>query len=369
MEASAQAGTRSENAARNGRFAIDPRWSRFPAQEPALALVSAPRRPSNASRRSTSGGFTLVELLVVIAIIGILVGLLLPAINAARESGRRSICANNLKQLGLGCLHHEDTVGYLPTGGWSWEWAGDPDRGYGRDQPGGWAYNILPFIECKWIYDLGAGKSLVDKKKYLAQAGSTPVSTFYCPTRRPTKLYPNPYNECNSDPISEAARTDYAANAGTNENVWWDAPTSGDPSTVGGSSEPYPDMREADGVIFTTSVVRYVDITDGMSTTYLLGEKYLNPDHWLDGQEGTDNNPLYGGFDWDWERWASDGPIQDQPGLSDYVSFGSAHPGVLNMVMCDGSGHAVSYNIDPQTHFFLCSRNDGQLVNQSALGW
>src|SRR5271169_413756 len=103
--------------------------------------------------------FTLVELLVVIAIIGILIGLLLPAINAAREAGRRMQCANNLKQLGLGCLHHESTTGWLPTGGWNWYWAGDPDRGFGRAQPGGWTYTVLPFIEFKSLYDLGAGQT------------------------------------------------------------------------------------------------------------------------------------------------------------------------------------------------------------------
>ena len=159
--------------------------------------------------------FTLVELLVVIAIIGILIGLLLPAIQAAREAGRRMQCGNNLKQLGLGCLHHESTYGWYPTGGWAWYWAGDPDRGAGRDQPGGWTYTVLPFIECKGLHDMGTGQSQAQKMVAFAIRGGSPLPTFYCASRRPAKNYPNPtYNCCNSNPITEAARTDYAANAG-----------------------------------------------------------------------------------------------------------------------------------------------------------
>ena len=91
-------------------------------------------------------GFTLVELLVVITIIGILIALLLPAVQAAREAARRAKCSNNLKQLSLGCLTHEQANGFLPSGGWGYCWVGDANCGFDKNQPGGWVYTYCPTL-------------------------------------------------------------------------------------------------------------------------------------------------------------------------------------------------------------------------------
>ena len=143
---------------------------------------------------SHKSGFTLVELLVVITIIGILISLLLPAVQAAREAARRIQCSNNLKQMALGCLQHESAHGWLPTNGKACYWFGDADSGFGKEQPGGWTYNILPYIELGAIHDLTAGKSDTEKKALWTIAIQTPVILDCCPSRRPPTVGPlNPY--------------------------------------------------------------------------------------------------------------------------------------------------------------------------------
>ena len=327
-------------------------------------------------RRAAPSGFTLVELLVVIAIIGILVALLLPAIQSAREAARRSQCLNNLKQLGLGCLQHHDTFGTLPSSGWSWHWTGDPDMGFGREQPGSWLYHILPFIEERDLHALGADGNpdqvTPAQRAGASQRDSTPVTTLYCPTRRAPRAYPktaHPYAIHNSTPPSPLVMSlsDYAGNVGpttgnsnpANPQLGLNAP--GSP----GVNIPFPPnflwhplLPQQQGVMYGGSIVRFKQITDGTSKTYLCGEKYHNPAAYEDGTDYTDTEGCWTGNNDDSLRTGHLAPIQDQMGLraQDRVAFGSAHPGTFHMAWCDGSVSSIDFNIDLQLHRENCSR-------------
>jgi prepilin-type N-terminal cleavage/methylation domain-containing protein/prepilin-type processing-associated H-X9-DG protein len=311
-----------------------------------------------------SPAFTLVELLVVIAIIGILIALLLPAIQAAREAARRSQCCNNLRQLGIGCINHVAAQRHFPTGGWGWLWVGDPDRGYGKRQPGSWTYNILPYIEMAQLHDMGKAQTAAVKMKTANQLTHTPLSIMNCPTRRPAICYPNygttfvAYN-ADSNPAADnvLARCDYAASSGIRNWAYQTGPT----TAAGESTYGWLSEKTFFGVIYQRSTTKGTEIVDGTSHTILLGEKSLNPDHYRDGVDWADNENLYSGWNDDNHRssaYEGEGYRRDTPGLAWYESFGSAHTLCANFVFCDGSVHSVNYTVNPTLFGYLGDRAD-----------
>ncbi len=345
--------------------------SRVAANRVSRAALAERVLSTHHSPLSTRAAFTLVELLVVITIIGILIALLLPAVQSARESARRSQCANNLKQLSLAMLDHETQFKRFPSGGWGWYWVGDPDRGSNPEsQPGSWAYTILPFMDQMNLFVMGAGQTPSQKLAINAQRIITPLSLHQCVSRRPCQAFAAPpsFNTpYNSNPLTTCARTDYCANAGDQFQPWdLEGPpdlATGDNWTATNGWHPPNTQYEVNtistGICFLRSRITMAHITDGASNTYLIGEKYLNPDSYYNGSDGADNETLYAGYDNDNHRSTYETPIQDQQGFPDPYRFGSVHAGSFNMAFCDGSVHAISYGIDGLTHLHLGNRADG----------
>jgi len=309
------------------------------------------------------GGFTLVELLVVIAIIGVLVALLLPAVQAAREAARRMQCQNHLKQIGLGFQNHHDVQSHLPTGGWGWSYVGDPDDGYAEKQPGCWTYNILPFIEQKNLRELGGGDPGPLKLNDLVRLVETPIKVYNCPSRRPATLYPVPIQPANAAKVTRGAKTDYSVNAGDQL---------ADQNDAGSPTAAVPSLWTYSGICYPRSKIRLAEITDGTSNTVMVGEKHLAVQSYRTGTDGADNENLYVGFDNDLFRSMNSNktgavgnirfPPRADSRTTDLRTFGSAHPAGFNAVLCDGSVRNITYTIDVNIYMRLGNRGDGQAL-------
>ncbi len=350
--------------------------------------------PSEAQRR----GFTLVELLVVIAIIGILIALLLPAIQAAREAARRSECTNHLKNLTLGMLNHESTSGAWPASGWSGRWTGDPGRGTGLDQPGSWLYVTLPYIENQALHDMGAGATGQPRKELLQERDATPLAVANCPSRRNGGPYPYPHgqNAITGDGqggvfeylFTQAARGDYAANVGDETDFDGRCIDISPSSYVLGAYPPGfpPTLDEFSGVSFCGRAVQSRTITDGLSHTIALGERWVPAEYYAtDGWQG-DDWALFVGFQDDTvrstyyigvsaagvPRKATHLPRSTNETLEQVIAdigaqasreiFGSSHPGVCLFSMCDGSVAGVGLDVDAEAFRRMGARNDDDVT-------
>jgi prepilin-type N-terminal cleavage/methylation domain-containing protein/prepilin-type processing-associated H-X9-DG protein len=281
--------------------------------------------------KSSRNAFTLVELLVVIAIIGILVALLLPAVQAAREAARRSQCLNNMRQLSIAMHNHHDTYKRLPPGG-----LGVANTGEGAVPRLAWSAFVLPFMEQQNLQDLVDLKhswSWVDSKTNNLVVNEMQVPVFHCPSGITTK-----------QPNTNHFTLHYYGNMG---------PKGQNPQT-GVNYETIPSNQgdmSLQGVLGANTKTRFADIIDGTSNTILLGELSWNdaPCYrpWLRGYE---NNAVVG----------SKNVFNAINGVADKfndVAFGSEHPGGANFAMCDASVRFINEDIDIGAYRGLSSRN------------
>jgi prepilin-type N-terminal cleavage/methylation domain-containing protein/prepilin-type processing-associated H-X9-DG protein len=275
-------------------------------------------------------GFSLVELLVVIGIVAILVALLLPAINAARESGRNVMCKNHLRQIGLGMLAQEEAQRHFPTGGWEWDsrpmYAGSTPLA-GASQQAGWGFQILPFIEGKDAWLSGPEKAI-----------GTTQATYFCPSRRAPQVVTLPDNY--DPPVREGADIERALNDYAASN------------------------REDTGLIRRYEPLRRIKAIDGLSRTMLAGEKRLNL-RFLGQPQDDDNEGYAAGWTADTMRNTDKSPRSDDYSLTGDGDdrFGASHPGTVNVVFGDGAVHAVSYQVKYTLFRYFGNIADSQGVN------
>jgi prepilin-type N-terminal cleavage/methylation domain-containing protein len=345
-------------------------------------------------RTSWQRAFTLVELLVVIAIIAILVALLLPAVNAAREAARRTQCSNHLRQIGLAAMNHESVQRTFPSGGWGKEFVADPNRGFGKKQPGSWFYSVFPFLEEGSLHQVGRnGGAMGSNQRDLVVMNQTVVPTFHCPSRRSAKLMKPAWNyTCRNAPLVSSlplvAKGDYAGNAGDGQrnsgDDYWipqnyaeaDGPSARWNRTDTQDRNSLDRLRFCSGITYYRSEVKIKQVKDGLSKTYLVGEKYMVPEAYDSPdivRDDGDNQSLYVGFEWDNTRLARNGetwrPRQDTPNRTGQSTintscFGSAHAAGYNAVLCDGSTFFISYDVDLEVHRRRGNRNDGLPVGE-----
>ncbi|MCA9049401.1 MAG: DUF1559 domain-containing protein, partial [Planctomycetaceae bacterium] len=309
----------------------------------------------------------LIELLVVIAIIGILIALLMPAVQSAREAARRIQCGNNLKQLSLASIEHEELFGWYPTGGWSKRWIGLPDRGAGVHQPGGWIYNVLPFVEQANLYSLGGSDAgNADHLNGNARRLQTSVGAFNCPSRRGGENYLNQRQYLLADPVGEVSRNDYAFNGGHHIFLYQNGPD----TLAEETSFAWPDAGAVTGISYQRSRVRHRDITDGTTNTYMIAEKHIRRDRYFTGDDHGDNESMFSGDDRDLIRFTggeldtSFRPLSDEfASAQEGFVFGSAHPQGFQAAFCDGSVKFIQFGISQEVHSRLGNRQDGKFVN------
>jgi len=298
-------------------------------------------------------GFTLVELLVVIAIIGILIGMLLPAVQMVREAARRTSCLNNLKQLGIAVHNYHDTKSFIP-----------PSRP--ADDFLTWPVFLMPYLEQTNLYEgFEVDRLYQDQDPDIVQVG---MQVMFCPTRRGIEV-----SEFETNGEHVGACGDYAGNAGSSLYWFGDVWATFYVPVDGIFNSGYQDQNpvSADWRLTRGERGRYkfADVIDGLSNTIFLGEKAVDedfmrqPEGWGDGSTYNGSDPgtimRLGGIG----LGIADSTDIGAPGPGTVPVWGSAHPQIANFVMGDGSVQTLAATTDENTLRKLCSREDGEVIN------
>lgn len=303
------------------------------------------RRHRASVRSGRSFGFTLVELLVVIGIIGVLVALLLPAVQAAREAARRTSCNNNLKQIGIALHMYHDSHQRMPPG-WI---AAHPTSGapYWLGRPGwGWAARLLPFLEQQAITDL-----LIDFGQPMTAAVHDEARRTFVPVYRcasdvggreftlPAGPMPMPNYPANYSAM-EVPAANYIGVFGTIQML----------DACGGTGDCI-----GNGTMVFRVGFRFADLTDGLSQTFVVGERNskYSPSTWLGVFAGAAHAP--GRI-----TAVATTPPNSVAGAS--FNFSSFHPSGTNFLAADGSVHLIAETIDIGAYHALCTRAAGDIV-------
>jgi hypothetical protein len=239
---------------------------------------------------------------------------------------------------------------------------GDPDRGFGQAQPGGWVYNVLPYLEQAELRRAGRHMDWDAKKAALEEVLKRPLAVFHCPSRRTARPYAfaakrYPFRNAVTPP--RVAKSDYAVSGGDTQVIAGPGPDSGRLADL--QKYRWPDPRPVTGVTFVRTLIRPNQLRDGASHTYLIGEKYISVKEYnaADGGSGGDDQAMYIGDDADIRRWTESPPMPDARRLGTRHEFGSAHTGGCHFVLCDGSVHTIMYDVDAKVHRRLGNRHDG----------
>jgi hypothetical protein len=279
--------------------------------------------------------FTLVEVTLVIAIIGVLGMVALQAVQASRESARQLSCRNNLRQIGLGTSQFLGVRQHYPTGGWGWKWVADAPAHPKYGQPGGWLYQLLPYLEASLIYDIPRGNfsSRREAETEIHRLLATPHPIFHCPSRPIKRVIP--FNieripvvtNLTATPDS-VALTDYAANGGTRGFIRPSADGPISPSSYAIESHSWATLNQGDGVLLLHHRFTPAHIRTGTSNVLWVGEKYVGHANYEVDHLGGNDQSLYSGECTDIRRYVRSGIIPDRHPIGDYQSFGTPHSGM-----------------------------------------